>query len=265
MGSDLPSILVLVLAAAGIIVLVDRFVLRPRRLAASAGAGVAAGSGAPEPLIVGYARSVLPVLLIVVLLRSFVFEPFHIPSASMMPGLVEGDFILVSKFTYGLRLPLLNTRILPTWEPQRGDVVVFRSTSGPPINLIKRLVGLPGDHVVVRDNHIEINGNPVPLAPDGRYTGGYGFTGAELKREKLGRSEHEILLAQERQAVDFEAVVPAGHYFFMGDNRNDSADSRFAQVGFVPEDHLVGRAVRIWMNWRIPGWPLFSRIGVPIR
>jgi signal peptidase I len=183
----------------------------------------------------------------------------------MMPGLVDGDFILVNKFTYGLRLPVLNTKILSTWTPRRGDVIVFRSTSGPPINLIKRLVGLPGDHIVVQDNHLSINGTPVALAPDGEYSGGYGFSGAALEKETFDHTDHTIMLAQTRYAADFAGVVPAAHYFFMGDNRNDSEDSRFAEVGFVPEDHLVGHAIRIWMNWRIPGWPQLGRIGTPIR
>ncbi len=262
LGSDFSGILFLVLAAAGLVLLVDRFVLRARRLApAVAGSSVGASRSAPEPALVGYARSLFPVLLVVLLFRAFVFEPFRIPSASMMPGLVDGDFILVSKFRYGLRLPLFNTKVLSTWEPQRGDVVVFRSTSGPPINLIKRLVGMPGDHVVVRYNHIEINGAPVSVVPDGRYSGGYGFTGAELRREAIGGREHQIMLAPAWHAVDFDAVVPSGHYFFMGDNRNDSEDSRFPAVGFVPADHLIGRAVGIWMNWRLPDWPQPRRIG----
>jgi signal peptidase I len=258
-GADIPSLLLAALAIAGVILLIDVFILKPRRSTAGAAA-------APhEPVAVAYARSLFPVLLAVMLFRSFLFEPFHIPSASMMPGLVDGDFILVDKFRYGLRLPLTNTKVLSTWEPQRGDVVVFRSTSGPPINLIKRLVGLPGDHVVVRDNHVTINGTPAPLTADGRYADGYGFTGAQLQRERLGQADHEIMLAPQGLAVDFDAIVPAGHYFFMGDNRNDSEDSRFEQVGFVPEDHLVGHAVRIWMNWRIPGWPRLGRIGTRIQ
>ncbi len=266
MGSDLTGILLLALGVVALILLVDQFVLKPRRLATS-GAATAPlpASELTAPLVVAYARSFFPVLLLVIVFRAFVFEPFHIPSASMMPGLVDGDFILVSKFRYGLRLPLLNTKILPTWEPQRGDVVVFRSTSGPHINLIKRLVGLPGDHVVVHDNQVQINGHSVPQSPDGVYAGGYGFSGAELLREKLGEADHDILLAPQGMAVDFDAVVPPGHYFFMGDNRNDSEDSRFEQVGFVPEDHLIGRAVRIWMNWRLPGWPELGRIGTRIQ
>jgi signal peptidase I len=261
MGIDISAILLAVFAAAGAVLLVDRFILKPRRAAP----GPAAVAVAPEPLVVTYARTLFPVLLAVLLFRSFVFEPFRIPSASMMPGLVDGDFILVDKFRYGLRLPLINKKVLSTWAPQRGDVVVFRSTSGPPINLIKRLVGLPGDHVVVQDNRVTINGLPAPLAPAGRYTDGYGFTGAQLQREKLGGGDHVIMLAPQGLAVDFDAVVPAGHYFFMGDNRNDSEDSRFGQVGFVPEDHLVGHAIRIWMNWRISDWPRLGRIGTRIR
>jgi signal peptidase I len=245
---DYSAILLAILALCGVILLVDRLVLQR-----------------PDNAVVSLARSAFPVLLIVLLFRSFLFEPFRIPSASMMPLLEEGDFILVNKFNYGLRLPVLNTRILSTGAPQRGDVIVFHSTSGPPINLIKRLVGLPGDHIIVRNNQLTINGTPVPRAPDGEYAGGFGFTGAPLEKETFGRSDHVIMLAQNRYAADFDGVVPPTHYFFMGDNRNDSEDSRFAQVGFVPEDHLVGHAIRIWMNWRIPGWPHLGRIGTPIR
>ena len=255
---DLTAIMLVVCVVSGVVLLLDTFILKPRRATGPDGP-------AAEAYVVGLARTLFPVLLIVLVFRSFLFEPFRIPSASMMPGLVDGDFILVNKFNYGLRLPLINTKIVPTWSPQRGDVIVFRSTSGPPINLIKRLVGLPGDHIVVRDNHVSINGVPAALAPDGQYTGGYGFSGAALAKETFGHTDHLIMLAQNRYAADFEGVVPAGHYFFMGDNRNDSEDSRFEQVGFVPDDHLVGHAIRIWMNWKIPGWPHLGRIGTPIR
>jgi signal peptidase I len=256
---DYSAILLAILALCGLILLVDRFVLQPRR------AAVPTGTVPAENSVVSLARTAFPVLLIVLLFRSFLFEPFRIPSASMMPLLEEGDFILVNKFNYGLRLPVLNTKILATGSPQRGDVIVFHSTSGPPINLIKRLVGLPGDHIIVRDNHLSINGAAVALVPDGEYSGEFGFTGAPLEKETFGRSDHVIMLAQNRYASDFDGIVPPKHYFFMGDNRNDSEDSRFAEVGFVPEDHLVGHAIRIWMNWRIPGWPHLRRIGTPIR
>jgi signal peptidase I len=255
---DLAGIFTLLLVVTGLILLAERAVFKARRQRS------AAGLIAREPLLVHYARSFFPVILIVLLVRAFVFEPFRIPSASMMPGLVDGDFIFVSKFSYGLRLPVFNTKILNIGEPRRGDVVVFRLPTDPSIHFIKRLVGLPGDRVVVRDNRITINGGPVPMQPDGTYSGGYGFMGAELALERFGAEQHVVMFAPGRDATDFEAVVPAGHYFFMGDNRNDSADSRFPLVGFVPEQNLVGHAIRIWMNWRMPGWPDWRRIGMKI-
>jgi signal peptidase I len=256
---DLAAIFTLLLIAAGVILLADKAVFRGRRQRGANGAAMR------EPLLVYYARSFFPVILIVLLVRAFVFEPFRIPSASMMPGLVDGDFIFVNKFSYGLRLPLINTKIVSIGEPRRGDVIVFRLPRDPSVHFIKRLIGLPGDHVVVRDNRITINGAPVPVERDGSYLGGYGFTGAELALERLGTEQHVLMFAANRDATDYDTVVPAGHYFFMGDNRNDSADSRFPLVGFVPDQNLVGRAVRIWMNWQIPGWPDWRRIGMPIR
>jgi len=215
--------------------------------------------------VVSWARSFFPVLLLVASARAFIFEPYRIPSDSMMPGLVHGDFILVDKFTYGLRWPILNTRMISTGTPQRGDVIVFRSPADPATNLIKRLVGLPGDHIVVRDNRLTINGRPVPLREEGNYDGRYGFAGLPLALETFGAADHVLLLAPDRGSKDFEGTVPPGHYFFMGDNRNDSEDSRFADVGFVPEANLIGHAHRIWMNWRLPGWPDWGRFGMKIR
>jgi signal peptidase I len=259
---DLSSLFTLLLIVAGLILLADRAIFKPRRqrLAVAAGRNVV-----PEPLPVYYARSFFPVILIVLLIRAFVFEPFRIPSASMMPGLVDGDFIFVNKFTYGLRLPVTNTKILSIGEPQRGDVIVFRLPRDPSTHFIKRLIGLPGDHVVVRDNQISINGTPVPTKRDGTYSGGYGFSGAPMALEQLGVGSHDVMFALNRDATDYEATVPAGHYFFMGDNRNDSADGRFPLVGFVPEKNLVGHAVRIWLSWRFPGWPEWRRFGMKIR
>ena len=256
---DLSAMFILLLAASGVILLADKMYFKARRQRGAEGAGV------NEPLLVYYARSFFPVVLIVLLVRSFLFEPFRIPSASMMPGLVDGDFIFVDKFSYGLRLPVIDTKIVPIGAPRRGDVIVFRLPSDPSIHFIKRLIGLPGDHIVVRDNRITINEVPVPLTPDGVYSGGYGFTGAELGLERFGAEQHVVMFAPNRAAKDFETVVPAGHYFFMGDNRNDSEDSRFPMVGFVPEQNLVGHAVRIWLNWPFPGWPDWHRIGMKIR
>lgn len=256
---DLAGIFTLLLAATGLILLADRALFKERRQR------VAAGFIAPEPPLVYYARSFFPVVLIALLVRSFVFEPFRIPSASMMPGLVDGDFILVDKFSYGLRLPLINVKIVPLGEPHRGDVIVFRLPSNPSVHFIKRLIGLPGDHIVVRNNQISVNGTPMPVQPDGSYSGRYGFDGAALALEEFGANRHVVMFAPELYATDFDAVVPAGSYFFMGDNRNDSADSRFPLVGFVPDQYLVGQAVRILANWQIPGLPDWRRIGMKIR
>ena len=253
MDGDLSGILLALTGAAGLIVLFDFLVLKKRRAARAA-------IKTEAPAVVRQARGLFPVLLAVVLFRSFLFEPFRIPSASMMPGLIAGDFIVVSKFTYGLRLPQINWKIVSIGEPQRGDVVVFRSPSRP-INLIKRLVGLPGDHVVVRENRVTINGVAAPVAFDGAYTGEGEFAGSAQEKEWFGTTAHVIMFAKGGLSVDFDGIVPPGHYFFMGDNRNDSADSRFAEVGFVPDQLLVGRAVRIWMNWQVPEWPQLNRIG----
>jgi signal peptidase I len=257
---DLSAVLVAALVASGMILAAEAVYFRPRQIARRADAAAIVG----ERKITAYARSFFPVLLIVIVVRSFLFEPFRIPSPSMMPNLVDGDFIFVSKFAYGLRLPVINTKVLPTGEPHRGDVVVFRLPADPSVHYIKRLIGLPGDHIVVRDNRLTINGAQIPMAYDGNYSGGYGFSGSELGLEQLG-DKHLVMFATNRSSTDFDAIVPAGHYFFMGDNRNDSQDSRFPQVGFVPETNLVGRATRIWMNWQLPGWPRWNRIGAPIQ
>lgn len=253
---DFSAVLTLLVALAGLIWLMDRPFRSARRQRAAGGTIV-------EPQIVQYARSLFPVVLFVLVIRSFVIEPFRIPSESMMPGLVDGDFIVVNKFAYGLRLPVINSKVLSTGHPQRGDVIVFRLPRDPSVNYIKRLVGLPGDHVAVHNNQVFINGSPLAQIPDGTYTGSR-FPGSDLKLEQIDQREHLIMLAMNLPITDYEATVPAGKYFFMGDNRNDSEDSRFFRVGFVPEANLVGRADRIWLNWDFPGWPNFRRIGMKI-
>jgi len=260
---DLPTLFVALLIAAGAVWLIDVTLLKPRRRRFAASQRVH-GARETDPLLVQYARSFFPVILAVVLIRSFVVEPFRIPSASMMPGLIDGDFIFVSKFSYGLRLPVINRKILDTGAPQRGDVIVFRLPSNPSVNFIKRLVGLPGDHVVVRDNRVFINGARAALEPHGHYSGSDEFDGSDLALESFGGKAHEVMFARDRPSKDFEAQVPPGEYFFMGDNRNDSEDGRFAMVGFVPDRNLVGRAVRIALSWPLPGWPIWHRFGMRI-
>ena len=257
--SDYTAFLAAAAALTGAVALLDHWLLRRRRPAGPD------GQPAPAPWLVSQARWLFPMLVAVLLFRSFGYEPFRIPSESMLPGLIDGDFIFVSKFSYGLRAPLTDTLLLPTGDPRRGDVVVFRSPSDPDTNLIKRLIGLPGDHVVVHNNRLTVNGALLPLMPCGTFSGGFGFTGSPLAKEKLESSEHVLLLARGRLATDFDGVVPPGHYFFMGDNRNDSDDSRFEDVGFVPRANLIGHAVRIWMSWQLPGWPKLQRVGMRIQ
>jgi signal peptidase I len=260
---DFSFILVAATVLTGVIWGIDSWLFKPQRVAA-----VTANGGAPdsvrEPVVVEYARSFFPVILIVLLIRSFLFEPFRIPSDSMMPTLLDGDFIFVNKYAYGLRLPVINSKVVAINSPQRGDVIVFRLPSDPSTNYIKRLVGLPGDHIVVRDRQLFVNGERMPMRLDGVYQG-HGHTGARIGFEQLGAAEHEVLYLMDRYTRDYEQTVPEGHFFFMGDNRDNSRDSRFPEVGFVPERNLVGKAVRIWLNWDWPDAPLWSRIGDPIR
>lgn len=215
---------------------------------------------AREPTVVEYARSFFPILLFVLLVRSFLFEPFRIPSGSMMPTLLVGDFIFVNKYEYGLRLPVTNTKILDIGEPRRGDVIVFRLPSDPSTDYIKRLVGMPGDTIRYVNQRLYINDQPVERILEGTYADGDEQPDSLLFQERLGSVKHEILLGRfPNSHGDGTFVVPPDHYFMMGDNRDNSLDSRF--IGFIPEQNIVGRAVRIWMNWSIPGMPKWSRIG----
>ncbi len=261
---DFALILVVATALSGLIWGLDVAVLRPRRLATDpSGAGAAAADGAREPVVVEYARSFFPILLAVLLIRSFLFEPFRIPSASMMPTLLVGDFIFVNKYTYGLRLPVLNNEILDLGSPERGDVVVFRLPSDPSTNYIKRLVGLPGDSITYLNNQVFVNRQPVPVAITGPYTG-EDQPGSILGSEQLGGHEHAVLFMPGRGSLEGTFIVPEGHYFMMGDNRDNSRDSRYDGVGMIPDGNIVGKAVRIWMNWDIPHMPRWQRIGSAI-
>jgi signal peptidase I len=212
---------------------------------------------------VEYSKSFFPVLLIVLLLRGFVAEPFRIPSGSMMPTLLVGDFILVSKFAYDIRLPVTGTKLIETGAPQRGDVIVFRYPEHPADDYIKRVVGLPGDHVGYYNKVLYINGKRAPQQPVGQYEAmgsGIAMNGATVAMEKLGDVEHRILLEPGHPGMEGEYIVPPGQYFVMGDNRDNSNDSRF--WGFVPDENLVGEAFLIWLNWDMQGGVFdFTRIG----
>jgi len=287
---DFSLVLVLVVVVAGLVWIIDRLFGEPVRRRQAAAQGQAAGA-VPLPVTVDYARSFLPVAVIVLVVRSFIFEPFRIPSDSMMPTLLDGDFIAVNKFAYGLRLPVLNRKFLDLGEPQRGDVVVFRYPPDPAVNYIKRVVGLPGDRVQVVNDQLIINGQPVALEDDGRYNDGC-YVNMRLSAEQLGTHRHAVLscrtpgdlaappvegcgrnIGRSYQCSEYdggdlqdrsdfpETQVPAGQYLMIGDNRDNSSDGRY--WGFVPEDHLVGRATRIWFNWdpQRSGGPTWSRIG----
>ncbi len=215
------------------------------------------------PWYVDYSRSFFPVLLIVLVLRSFVAEPFRIPSGSMMPTLLVGDFILVNKFSYGVRLPVTRSVILETGSPERGDVAVFKYPRNPAEDYIKRVVGIPGDLIEFRDRTLYVNGEPQRLEEVGTYEGvgsGRMMTDATVFREHLGDTPHQILMWERAPGMSGSVRVPEGHYFMVGDNRDNSNDSRM--WGFVSEDLLVGRALFIWLNWDYNGghWD-FSRVG----
>jgi signal peptidase I len=250
----------------------DRLFLRRRRKRRAE----ARGADVRDPWPVDWAGSLLPVLLLVLVVRAAVAEPYRIPSGSMMPTLDVGDFIFVSKFSYGVRLPAVDTKIMDTGEPQRGDVVVFRPPWAPGESWIKRVVGLPGDRVVVRGEKVFINGEPLTAESVGSYEGDPGddedaylmHYDASILEERLGDVDHQIIEmpsvnrspagAPDVPNADNPEVVPDGCYFVMGDNRDNSEDSRYH--GCVPEEALVGKAQFIWMSLAS-----LKRIGTAIR
>jgi signal peptidase I len=222
-------------------------------------------AGAKEPWWIEYPKSFFPVILIVFVLRSFLVEPFKIPSGSMIPTLLVGDFILVNKYTYGIRLPVINKKIIAINEPERGDVMVFRYPEDPSVDYIKRVVGLPGDKIAYEGKRLIINGKEVPRKDAGDYLLKDKIQYLKQYTETLGNVEHTILLdTSEPAALPYVkqfplrenciynnngvmCTVPPGNYFMMGDNRDNSSDSRV--WGFVPEANIVGKAFFIWFNF----------------
>lgn len=246
MDINFPLVLLILVIISGVIWFLDRLVLSKKR-----------GEG-PVPGWIEYSGSFFPVLLIVFILRSFLYEPFQIPSGSMIPTLEVGDFILVNKYSYGLRMPVTGTKIVPIGTPERGDVMVFF----PPNDdryFIKRVIGLPGDTVTVVNNMLSVNGElaqqmPVNSIPDDPRQ--------LLAEENLDGVVHRIQKGKipGRLGRNYSIKVPEGHYFMMGDNRDNSSDSRV--WGPVPEKNIVGKAVAIWMHWEsFPSLPSFGRAG----
>ncbi len=277
MDFDFALLLVVLTAVTGLIWLFDRLFLAPGRkrkaeairsleLVSVEEREIRAERALRESIIVEYAHSFFPVLLAILLFRSFITEPFKIPSGSMMPTLLVGDFILVNKFAYGIRLPVLNNKIIDIGEPERGDVMVFRYPMNPKEDYIKRVIGLPGDEITYRNKTLYVNGVKVEDTDIGPYTGpsepGRSMAGAQVMSEDLTGVKHRIMeLPQVYVGHEGTWQVPQGHYFAMGDNRDNSADSRF--WGFVPEENLVGKAFLIWMNF--DGGIDFKRIGTVIK
>ena len=278
MSINLPLILTLAVLATGLVWLYDALLLaRPRRVKVEAverqygqlaqgtdeqqqAYAQAREQAGREPLLVEYSKSFFPVLFIVFFVRSFLVEPFQIPSGSMIPTLKVGDFILVNKYTYGVRLPVLNTEIIPVNKPQRGDVMVFFPPHAPEIYYIKRVIGLPGDHISYINHKLTINGVPVletdvALLPPNR----------PLVREVKETIDGHEFSSYKRLVIGELSrkgswVVPEGHYFMMGDNRDDSLDSR--AWGFVKEDQIVGKAFAVWMHWdKLLSIPSFGNVG----
>ncbi|QEI06942.1 signal peptidase I [Pigmentiphaga aceris] len=290
MSLNFALILFVLLVVTGIAWALDRWVLQPQRRARAIAAGerfdnvsapsIRASSGDAEaarlrqeavsqaaraPWWVEYSASFFPVILFVFTLRSFIVEPFRIPSGSMIPTLQVGDLILVNKFTYGIRLPILNNKVIPFNDPKRGDVVVFRYPVDPQIDYIKRVVGLPGDEVAYLNKRLTVNGKVVPTAAAGDYFDPDRVTYTQRFTETFDGVDHDILndpgrsgeigmvssfpnmnaCTYSREGV--RCTVPAGNYFMMGDNRDNSLDSRY--WGFMPEANIVGKAFFVWMNF----------------
>jgi len=245
--------LLLLLVITGLVWLFDKLYLRKNRR-----------KDDKQPWWVEYSISFFPVILIVFFLRSFLVEPFKIPSSSMVPTLLVGDFILVNKFTYGIRLPVANKKVVELGRPERGDVMVFRYPDDTSLDYIKRVVGLPGDRIEYRNKRLSINGKPAPMKQVDDYLSRERMQFSRRYVETVNSLGHEILLDEDAppsvmpaRAYPYAAncnynssgvacTVPPGHYFVMGDNRDNSSDSRV--WGFVPDENIVGRAFFIWLN-----------------
>ncbi len=258
MDIDFPLILVIAVFVTGLVSLADKLYFEEKRalrlsdLASAGGNDEALENAAKEPWLIENSKGFFPVLLLVLVLRSFLVEPFQIPSGSMEPTLIKGDFILVNKFSYGLRLPVLGTKFIEIADPAPGDTMVFIPPHDPRY-FIKRVIGLPGDRIRYSNKRLYINGKLVKETLIGAYP-------QQAPRIRI-YTENDYPIQQYAgipSRGDGEWVVPEGHYFMMGDNRDNSGDSRF--WGFVPDKNIVGKAFAVWMHW--PNWgdlPSFSR------
>lgn len=276
---NLPLILTLAVLITGLVWLFDALVLsRPRKTKVAAVekqfSGIALETeqqknayeeakavAGREPVLVEYSKSFFPVLFIVFFLRSFLVEPFQIPSGSMIPTLEVGDFILVNKFAYGVRAPVLNTEIIPVGKPQRGDVMVFFPPHAPETYYIKRVIGVPGDHISYNNHVLTLNGKVIEEKLIAELPAGSPVL--RMVKENIDGKEFTAYkhIHPSRLSMHGSWVVPEGHYFMMGDNRDNSLDSR--EWGFVSEDAIVGKAFAVWMHWeKFLSVPSFDHVGV---
>ncbi|WP_323815045.1 signal peptidase I [Cellvibrio sp. NN19] len=276
---NLPLILTLAVLITGLVWLFDALVLsRPRKTKVAAVekqfSGIALETeqqknayeeakavAGKEPVLVEYSKSFFPVLFIVFFLRSFLVEPFQIPSGSMIPTLEVGDFILVNKFAYGVRAPVLNNEIIPIGKPQRGDVMVFFPPHAPETYYIKRVIGVPGDHISYNNHVLTLNGKVIEEKLIAELPAGAPVL--RMVKENIDGKEFTAYkhIHPSRLSMHGSWVVPEGHYFMMGDNRDNSLDSR--EWGFVSEDAIVGKAFAVWMHWeKFLSIPSFDHVGV---
>lgn len=242
MNINFELILFCALLTSGIIALLDKLILQKHRKLQNQN---------KIPVIIDYARSFFPILFLVFSVRSFAYEPWHVPSGSLKPTIQPGDFILVNKFNYGIRLPVLHTKIIKIGEPSRGDIVIFRSPSKdtPPL-LIKRVIGVPGDHIRYIDKVLYINeqkASQLYLSSSTDSDDGLAKWPVDVKQENLLGISHGIYQIPERASYDFDVTVPEGKFFMMGDNRDDSADSRY--WGFLPEENIIGQATHVMASF----------------
>lgn len=257
MHIDFPLILVSTTLLTGLISLLDIIFLAPGRKR----------NNQEMPTMIDYARSFFPVLLIVLIIRSFIVQPFRVPTGSLEPTILPNDFVAVNQFAYGLRLPVLNKKIVNIGKPKKGDIVVFRYPVNPKLDYVKRVIGIPGDHITYKNKILTINGQEIKqqflktgidFEPPGIYIP------VDVKEEILNGIKYKILINKENNiAPDFETTVPEGQYFVMGDNRDNSIDSRY--WGFVPEENLIGKAFLIWFSWDSTHYRIrWSRIGTKL-
>ena len=253
---DVPLLLTSLTILTGLLYLLDLFYFAKKR-----------GATEDMPWLFDCAKSFFPIFLIVLLIRSLLIQPYRVPTGSLEPTIMPGDFIIVNQYAYGLRLPVLNKKIMEIGAPKRGDIALFRYPSDPNVIFVKRVIGLPGDHISYRNKTLNINGEiaqQTDLGMDLEVGRGL-YLPVQLKTEMLGEISHRIFIKPNyREFEEFDIIIPVESYFMMGDNRDNSNDSR--EWGVVPEKNFIGKAVGIWMSWDHPNKTVrWKRIGNKIR